>query len=140
MHIGIEVKKNEVILIIVSGNRQNLSISKETKIKVGSDLVQNMIDFRNNLTMLFQEEQIEQVSLIEGSSDSSKMRIIIEYLIKEVCYQKNIRINTFASMSIKKLKEKTFSKSVLKEFKEFYKSLNLHSYSENAFAVAWRFS
>ncbi len=68
------------------------------------------------------------------------MRVRIEYLISEVCWLSDIRLNTFSSPHIKKLKEKTFESTMGLPFKEYYDKLSLHSYSANAFAVAWRYA
>lgn len=140
MHIGIEVKKDNVHIIYVSGTQQTLLAEKELKLHVDGDAVKNLIDFRKNLQMLFVEETVDRVSLVEGNSDSSKMRVRIEFLIAEICFQLDIPLETFSSPHLSKLKATTFESSMGQTFKEYYGRFDLHAYSENAFAVAWRFS
>lgn len=140
MHIGIEVKKDNVHIVYVSGGKQTLSATKEFKLHIDGESVKSLVDFRKNLQMLFVEEKINQVSLVEGNSDSSKMRVRIEFLIAEICFHLDIPLNTFSSPHLKNLKDKTFESSMGQKFKCYYKRFGLHVYSENSFAVAWRFS
>ena len=140
MHLGIEVKKEDVYIVYITGTREALKSTRETKIHVDSESIKSLVDFRTNLSMLFQEEKVNQVSMVEGNSDSSKMRVRIEYLISEVCFLSEITLDTFSSPHMKKLKDKTFPEAMGIPFKDYYSRLPLHSYSANAFAVAWRFA
>lgn len=140
MHIGIEVKKDDIFIVYVSGTKETLTSTRESKLHIDNESIKSLVDFRKNLSMLFAEEKVDHVSLVEGSADSSKMRVNIEYLISEVCYLSEIALDTFSSPHMSKLKEKTFEAAMGVPFKEYYKRLPLHSYSANAFAVAWRFA
>lgn len=139
MHIGIEIKKDVAYIAFVSGDQQNISASKELKIVIGGESVQYYIDFRNSLSMLFKEESISKVSMVEGNNDSSKMRTILEYMVKEICYVNDIILNTYSSTHLKKLKEK-FDKTMSSNLRTYATNVNLHAYSENAFVTAWRFA
>jgi len=140
MHIGIEVKKDDVHIVYVSGNQQALLATKELKLHIDGESIKSLVDFRKNLQMLFVEDLVDKVSLVEGNSDSSKMRVRIEFLIAEICFLLNIPLATFSSSHLKKLKDKTFENSMAQKFKDYYGKFGLHVYSENAFVVAWRFS
>ena len=86
MHIGIEVKKQEIIIVSSNGCKDDLVPEYSVKLSLDNDEISECIDFKKSLKMLFEEKQVSQISLIVGNSDSSKIRIIIEYLIQEVAY------------------------------------------------------
>jgi len=138
MHIGIEVKKQEIIIVSSNGCKDDLVPGYSVKLSLDNDEISECIDFKKSLKMLFEEKQVSQISLIVGNSDSSKIRIIIEYLIQEVAYQLNILINTYSSTAIKKLKDK-YSKENKIDFSDYCRRFNLSKYQENAFLVTWRY-
>ena len=139
MHIGIEVKKQEIIIVSSNGIKDGLIPGYSVKLSLDDNEISECIDFKKSLKMLFEEKQVSQISLIVGNSDSSKIRIIIEYLIQEVAYQLNILINTYASTALKKLKDK-FTKENKIDFSDYCKRFNLNKYQENAFLITWRYS
>lgn len=139
MHIGIEIKKDIAHLAFVTGAKNDLSVIKEFKVDIGGESVQYFVDFRDSLSMLFKEEAIAKVSMVEGGNDSSKMRTILEYLVKEICFVNNITINTYSSPHLNELKKK-YLKTTGSDTKNFLLIKGFHAYSENAFAVAWRFA
>ncbi|WP_296321666.1 DUF3010 family protein [uncultured Treponema sp.] len=138
MHIGIEVKKQEIIIVSSNAIKNDLIPGYSVKLSLDNDEISECIDFKKSLKMLFEEKQVSQISLIVGNSDSSKIRIIIEYLIQEVSYQLNILINTYSSTAIKKLKDK-FAKENKVDFSDYCSRFNLKKYQENAFLVTWRY-
>jgi hypothetical protein len=139
MHIGIEVKKFDTIIVSVDGNRKNLVGTSQIKLSLDNDSIAECIDFKKSFEMFINENSITQISLITGGSDSSKVRIVIEYLIQEIGFSHNIRINTYASSALKKLKEK-YEKEMAVDFKQHFLSFGLNVYSEKSYLVAWRFS
>ena len=138
MHVGIEVKKQEIIIVSSNGIKNNLTPDFFVKLSLDNDEISECIDFKKSLKMLFEEKNVDQISLIVGNSDSSKIRIIIEYLIQEVAFQLNIHINTYSSTALKKLREK-FNKETKIDFSDYCKKFGLNKYHENAFLITWRY-
>lgn len=139
MHIGIEVKKQEIIIVSTNGNKNDFRPGTSVKLSLDNDDISECIDFKKSIKMLFEEKGVSQISLIVGNSDSSKIRVIIEYLIQEVAYQLNINLNTYSSTALKKLKDK-FSKEKGIDSTEYCRRFHLNKYQENAFLVSWRYS
>lgn len=138
MRIGIEVKKNDIIIVSVSGDRSNLVPESKFKLSLNNDSVKDCIDFKKSFEMYITENEVSKISLIVGGNDSSKIRIILEYLIQEIGVLHSLEINTYASSAIKKLREK-FNKEIGVDFKTYYSRFGFNVYSENAFLVSWRF-
>lgn len=138
MHIGIEVKKQEIIIVSSNGIKSQIEPGASVKLSLDNDEISECIDFKKSLKMLFEEKGVSQISLIVGNSDSSKIRIILEYLIQEVAFQLNIVLNTYSSTAIKKLKDK-FKKENNIDFSDYCKKFSLNKYQENAFLVTWRY-
>lgn len=140
MHLGIEVKTNEIILVKISGGQSSPSIIGEQKVPIHGDSVQHCIDIKNSLEMLFRELDATRISLISCAKDSSKLRVVLEYIIQELAHAMGIAINTFATSQLNSLKSKTYPRTTGNEFETAFAALGLHKYSKNAFVVAWRFA
>jgi hypothetical protein len=139
MHIGVEVKKSDIIIVSVTGERTKLTPQNQFKLSLDNDSIKECIDFKKSFEMYISENKVSKISLIVGGSDSSKIRTIIEYLIQEIGFIESIDINTYASSAMKKLKEK-FNKEMGIDFKDYYSTFKFNVYSENSFLVSWRFS
>jgi hypothetical protein len=140
MHIGLEVRSKELIILFIDGTSQIIKPKKVMKLKINQDSIKDLIDFRKNFQMLLDEEKITTVSMVKGGDDSSNIRRRIEYVIEEVCFILKISHKTFASSAMNNLKEKTFKKDMAQDLKSYLKPYNIPAYSENAFLVAWRYS
>jgi hypothetical protein len=139
MHIGIEVKKSDIIIVSVTGERKNLKPQNQLKLALDNDSMKECIDFKKSFEMYIKENEVSKISLIVGGNDSSKIRTIVEYLIQEIAFLHSLEINTYASSALSKLKEK-FKKEIGSDFKSYYSPFGFNVYSENAFLVSWRFS
>lgn len=138
MHIGIEVKKRDVIILSVKNENGKCFPLDYLKISLKSESVSECIDFRKNFEMFVQEKNVNKISLISCSKESSKIRIIIEFIIQEIAVMQKIKIDTYASNAISRTK-KMFEKNYGYSFGDFYHHYNLPALTENAFLVAWRF-
>lgn len=68
MHIGIEVKKDDIFIVYVSGTKETLTSTRESKLHIDNESIKSLVDFRKNLSMLFAEEKVDHGRVGRGRS------------------------------------------------------------------------
>ena len=141
--LGLEISGNALIGVFMSGNQQDFTCISGRKLLTtpkGATAVLDVLNFKTDFAMLFDDLEFDQIALCEGANESSKFRVRMEFAILSVCEDKGVVYNTYPSGSCTKMITTGFEKITGKPFSEVFNATGINQFCKQAFAVAFRFT
>lgn len=142
MIYGIEVAGNDIVIVSLTGTKENLNaevVTPKCTLPENDESIAAILDLEKNVRVLIQNTKPDVVVLCEGGHDSKKKRVRMEFAVLCACEKNNTKYETYASSASSKLIKSGFEKKEKIVFADFYKTFVIAKKYQKAFITAWRY-
>lgn len=142
MIYGIEVAGNDIVIISLTGTKDNLKaevVTPKCRLPENDESISAILDLEKRFCTLIQNTKPDVIVLCEGGHDSKKKRVRMEFAVLCACEKNGITYETYASSAASKLIKSGFDKKEKTTFVDFYKSLSIAKKYQKAVITAWRY-